>query len=101
MSFRKIYAAQVNLTPSKSTSRNTTPKRESSKQDMKKKELVPTPPSYPKSAGPRRRTIKQENKENSKTFMINLEDLLILEDDLHFLIENLRITSDSMQACEE
>ncbi|CAG9329479.1 unnamed protein product [Blepharisma stoltei] len=105
MSFRKIYSAQINsVTPAKSSSRNQTPKRGNSKGEIKKKELVPNPPSYPKSEVPKRRfLIKEnpENKENSKTFMINLEDLIILEEDLYFLIENLRMAPDAVRACEE
>lgn len=86
MSFRHIYRKPLGVN-SKSNSRNPTPGR------RKDKELKPTPPSVPKM------TSEKENKEPS--FMINLEDILIIERNLSYILENFHNIQEVAKACED
>lgn len=85
MSFRQIYRKPLGVI-SKSNSRNTTPSRRFNN-------LNPVPPSQP------RPTIEKENKES--IFMINLEDILIIEDSFSYMLDNFHNTSELLKTCEK
>ena len=86
MSFRHIYRKPLGVS-SKTNSRNTTPGR------RKEKELKPTPPLVPKLSS------EKENKEAS--FMINLEDILVIERNLSYILENFHNTQEVAKTCED
>ena len=88
MSFRAVYRNPLS-TLSKNSSRNPTPGRK------REKDVIPTPPAYPKPSQP------QKSKQENQTFMINLEDLLIIERNLSFIIENFSNSSSASVACGE
>jgi CTD small phosphatase-like protein 2 len=86
MAFRQIYRKPLKLL-SKSNSRNTTPAR------RREGNFKPVPPSEPKL---------QTEKENKETvFMINLEDILIIEESLSFILESFHNISEVLKTCEK
>jgi Dullard-like phosphatase family protein len=89
MSFRNIYRSPLGILGKNST-RYPTPSKK------KEKELIPTPPTYPRSESKNRDQVKKEI-----TFMINLEDLLIIERNLAFTIDHFKDYSEVSYVCEE
>lgn len=88
MSFRNAYRKPLGIL-TKSNSRNPTPGR------RKDNEFVPCPPSHPKP-----KNFNEKENQNT-TFMINLEDLLIIERNLLFIFENFNNADVTSKVCEE
>lgn len=86
MSFRHIYRKPL-ATSSKANSRNPTPAR------RRDKELKPTPPSIP--------NLNPEKENKELTFMINLEDIVVIEQNLAYILENFHNQQEVSKACEE
>ena len=89
MSFRSIYRNPLSVI-SKNSSRIPTPSR------RKEKEYIPTPPTCPK---PTNNLIEKEQEKFN--FMINLEDLLIIERNLIYILDNFSNPLEAAKACEE
>ncbi|OMJ83175.1 hypothetical protein SteCoe_15953 [Stentor coeruleus] len=88
MSFRHAFKNPLGCI-TKNNSRNPTPGR------RKDKELIPYPPAYPKP------NDFNEKENQNTTFMINLEDLLIIERNLLFIFENFNNADEISKVCEE
>ena len=89
MSFRNIYRNPLGNI-SKNNSRNPTPGRK------REKDLVPIPPNYPKPQEP---VPEKPFKEIS--FMINLEDLVVLERTITHILDNLNNSFEASAACQD
>lgn len=86
MSYRSMHRSPLSVIM-KNISRKSTPGR------RREKDLMPTPPPLPKSI-----PIQSEPIVN---FMINLEDLLIIEGNLSFILISFSHSPNAATACEE
>lgn len=98
---------------SKSTTRHATPFRSKSNRRDPVRPKDPQPPEFPKPKLAFNRRIFQNVSKNiqncsrsvprpeQKSFMINLEDLLLMEKDLVYLVDSLTTSQECLLVCEE